>query len=186
MVEEKQFQRRMEKIESLIATLDESGDPQIRACAKDLVSLIMDFHGAGLERMMQMISQAGEAGKNITERFDRDELVRSLLLLYGLHPLDFETRVRRAIEKAGPSLRAHGAGAELLSVADGAVRVRLSGSKGCGAAGLKAALEEALYEAAPDMAQLSVEEPEPASSTFLPLASLFNNPAGAERGSGRP
>src|SRR5690349_16481580 len=99
MLEEKQFQRRIEQIETLIAKLDQSADPELRACAKDLVRLIMDFHGAGLERMMYMISQSGDPGRNIIERFDRDDLVRSLLLLYGLHPVNFEERVRRAIEK---------------------------------------------------------------------------------------
>jgi Fe-S cluster biogenesis protein NfuA len=188
MVEEKAFQQRIQQIERLIAKLDEAGDLGLRSCAKDLVGLIMDLHGTGLERMMSMISQTGEAGQRLTERFDRDDLVRSLLLLYGLHPLDFETRVRRAIEKAGPSLSASGARAELLSLTEGVVRVRILGSlKGCGAAGVKATLEDAIYAAAPDLAGLSVEgEAEKPSVAFFPLASLLNPASNVLRGSGRP
>ncbi len=190
MVEQKAFQQRIQKIEGLIAKLDESGDPNLQACAKDLVRLIMDLHGAGLEAMMQIVSQAGDAGHRMVERFDRDDLIRSLLLLYGLHPLDFETRVRRAIEKAGPSLDAHGTRVEVLGLADGMIRLRLFGSglKGCGASGVKSAIEEAIYEAAPDLTGLEIEVVEPPSSTFVPLASLLNHPApvAAMRGTARP
>ena len=65
---------------------------------------------------------AGEAGAEIAGLAGADPVVASVLLLYGLHPLDFETRVRRAIEKARPALRSYGSDAELSSVNAGAVR----------------------------------------------------------------
>ena len=186
MPEEKQLQQRIAQIDALIARLDQTGDPELKACARELVQLIMEFHGAGLERMMKIVSQAGEAGQRISDRFDRDNLVRSILLLYGLHPLDFERRVREGVEKAGSALRSHGASVELVSVVNGEIRLRLSGGKGCGSAGIRAALEEAIYEAAPDLTRLSIEEAETDSSTFLPLSSLLRQPASAGRGSGQP
>jgi Fe-S cluster biogenesis protein NfuA len=187
MLEEKAFQQRLQRIEVLIERLEEAGDPSLRACAKDLVRLIMELHGGGLEQMIQIVSQTGDAAQHIIGRFDRHDLVRSLLLLHGLHPLDFEARVRRALEKVGPSLHTHGARVELLSVTDGVVRLQLLGSlKGCGAPGVKAALEEAIYAAAPDLSELVVEaETEAASSAFVPLTSLLNHSI-AGRGSERP
>ena len=38
------------------------------------------------------------------DRFSRDELVASLLMLHGLHPVDFDTRVRKAVETLQPAL----------------------------------------------------------------------------------
>ena len=37
------------------------------------------------------------------DRFSRDDLVASLLLLHGLHPVDFDTRVHTARREAGSS-----------------------------------------------------------------------------------
>jgi hypothetical protein len=46
-------------------------------------------------------------------------------LLYGLHPVDFETRVMQALEKVRPYLQSHGGSVDLLSVDEGVVRLRL-------------------------------------------------------------
>ena len=184
MREDKAFQQRIERIEGLIARVDASADPDLRAAAKELLQATLQFHGAGLERIMEAISQAGDAGGHLLERFSRDDLVSGLLLLHGLHPLDMETRVKQAIERMGASLRLHGSEAELISVVDGIVRVRIQGgSAGCGApAAVKPAVERAVYEAAPDLSGIIVEDmTEPAPSTFVPLAKLLSraNPVAA-------
>jgi len=87
--------------------------------------------------------------------------VGSLLLLYGLHPVDLETRVRGALEKTRPYLRSHGGNVELVDVDEsGAVRLRLQGScHGCpsSAMTLKLAIEQAIHDAAPDVTSISVE-----------------------------
>ena len=94
----------------------------------------------------------------------------SLLLLHGLHPLDLEARVRQALEQVRPYLRTHGGDVELLGVDDGVVRLRMQGScHGCpsSAVTLKHTIEEAIYDAAPDVAAIEVEgvvEP-PAAAT---------------------
>ena len=92
----------------------------------------------------------------------RDELVSSVLLLYGLHPEDLHTRVTRALEKSRPFLESHSANAELISIGeDGTVTLRLEvKSSGCGssAALVKSTLEAAMQNAAPDAASIVVEE----------------------------
>ena len=41
-------------------------------------------------------AQAGPAGETLVRSLRAGDLIGSLLLLYGLHPEDFETRVQRA------------------------------------------------------------------------------------------
>jgi hypothetical protein len=46
----------------------------------------------------------------------QDQLISNLLVLHGLHPLDFETRVLNAIESVKPRLGLHGGSVELIGV----------------------------------------------------------------------
>ncbi len=174
---EKQFQQSIQRVEELISEIELVADPDTRAKALELVQSLMDFHGAGLDRMMERISEAGEAGASLFDDFARDDLVASMLLLYGLHPLDFETRIQQALDKVRPYLASHGGNVELLNVAEGVVRLKLEGScHGCpsSAMTLKLAIEEAIYEAAPDTIALEVEgvveqQPKPLTPTFVQL-----------------
>ena len=92
----------------------------------------------------------------------QDDLVASLLLLYGLGILcDLETRECQALEKTRPQLRSHGGNVELIGIADGIVRLRLHGScQGCpsSALTLKQTIEEAIFEIAPDVAAIEVAD----------------------------
>lgn len=158
----------MQRVEQLIEEIESAADPLIREKAIELVQTLMDFHGAGIERMMDITASAGATGYAIFDDFARDDLIASMLLLYGLHPLDIETRINLAIEKVRPSLSLHEGDVELLGVADGVVTLRLKGScDGCpsSALTLKHTIEEAIYAAAPDVASIEVEgvaaEPNP-------------------------
>jgi Fe-S cluster biogenesis protein NfuA len=150
----------MQKVEELIRKIESLPDPEARAVAVELLQALLEFHGAGLDRMMEIISEEGEAGYRIFERVARDELVGSLLLLYGLHPVSLEERVMQALDKVRPYLDSHGGSVELLGVEGGTVRLRLQGScKTCPSSSLtlKHAIEEAIYEAAPDVAAIEAE-----------------------------
>jgi Fe-S cluster biogenesis protein NfuA/nitrite reductase/ring-hydroxylating ferredoxin subunit len=177
MSDQSQLRRSMEKIEHLVAELDQIADPNVRARAVELVQLLMDLHGTGFERLLSILGQAGAAGKDLIERATRDDVVASLLLLYGLHPVDLETRVRQALDKVRPYLKSHGGNVELLGIEEGVVSLSLQGScHGCpsSAMTLKLAIEEAIYGIAPDVAGLLVEgfvEQKPASG-FVPIGSL--------------
>ena len=102
----------------------------------------------------------------------------SLLLLYGLHPVDLETRVHQALDKVRPLLKSHGGNVDLLGIADGVVRLQLQGScHGCpsSAQTLHNAIEAAIDEFAPDVVELKVEGVAvhaPPVSGFVPLAQL--------------
>ena len=161
MVEEKNFQQRVQRVEELIREIETVADPDTRAKAVELVQSLMDFHGAGLERLMEIVAEAGEPGYAVFDNFARDALVSNLLLLYGLHPLELEVRVRQALDKVRPSLATHGGAVELLSIEEGIVRLRMQTGSGHScpstAMTLKQTVEAAIYEAAPDLTALEVE-----------------------------
>jgi Fe-S cluster biogenesis protein NfuA/nitrite reductase/ring-hydroxylating ferredoxin subunit len=112
------------------------------------------------------------AGSEMIDRFGEDDLVASLLLLYGLHPLDVEARVLVALDKVRPYLRSHGGNVDLLGVQEGIVRLQLQGScNGCASSAmtLNLAIEEAIYNAAPDIVALEVEGVVAQSTPFVQL-----------------
>jgi len=130
--EDHAFRHDIRRIEALIGDIESIADPAVRASVEALVRALMDLHGAVLERMMDIVADSGAAGAAMIDRFAGDDLVGALLLLYGLHPLDLETRVVQALDTVRPYLRSHGGNVELLGVADGVVRLRLQGScHGC-------------------------------------------------------
>jgi Fe-S cluster biogenesis protein NfuA len=188
-MEEKEFQQRAEKIEGLVRKIESLPDPAARATAIELMQTLMDMHGAGLERMMEIAWEAGEAGNRLIDSFGHDDLVGSLLILYGLHPLDIEARVIGAIDRLRPYLQSHGGNVELIGVTDGVVRLRIErSSNGCGSSAqtLKAAVEEAIYGAAPDLTALEVEGviEQQALMGFVPLGELRGK-NGASRRAGK-
>jgi Fe-S cluster biogenesis protein NfuA/nitrite reductase/ring-hydroxylating ferredoxin subunit len=172
-------QQLVQRIDELVRKIETMADPDARACSVELLQSLMELHAAGLDRMMEIAAQTGEAGQVIIDGFGRDELVRGLLLLYGLHPDALETRVMQALDKVRPYLNSHGGNVEVLGIEDNVVRLRLQGScKSCpsSAMTLKLAIEEAIYEAAPDVAAIEAEgvlEPPPTpASGFVPIQGL--------------
>ena len=184
MAEDRDFRDDMQRIGGLVQEIESIADPAVRAATKELVQSLMDLHGAALEKALEIVAEAGEPGMNIISRLGRDSLVSSVLILYGLHPEDLETRVAKAVEKIRPQLRKQGCEVELLAVNDGAIRLRVeTGSHTCGSTAktVQATLEGALYDAAPDMASLVIEgfEERP-SSGFVALDKLIGSPATLE------
>ena len=178
MAQDTALQKQIQRIGEIVEQLESTSDPSARSMARELLESLMALHGAGLERILELASQTGEAGATIIQKCGRDELVSSLLLLYGLHPDDLRTRVTRALEKSRSHLEKHGGAAELISVSEhGEILVRLAvkASTGCGssASSLKSTLEAALQDAAPDAASIVVEETGALTrSGFVSLAQL--------------
>ena len=156
------LQKQIQRIGEIVEQLESSADPNALAMAKEFLESLMALHGAALERILELASETGEAGQLLIRKCGRDELVSSLLLLYGLHPEDLPTRVTQALEKSRAFLGSHAASAELVSIDhDGAVTVRFQvKSSGCGssAASVKSTLEVSLQNAAPDATSILVEE----------------------------
>ena len=95
----------MARIEALLDELERLTPPAASA-ARELVTLLLELHGAALVRM------TGRAGEELRASWADDPLVAGVLLLHGLHPVDLETRVRQA-------LQTHGGDVEFLGVEGG-------------------------------------------------------------------
>ncbi len=180
MVDSRDFREDVQRIGSLVQELEAIADPAVRAAAKGLVQSLMDLHGAALEKALDIVAEAGEPGMNIIGRLGRDPLVSSVLILYGLHPEDLDTRVMKAIDRARPQLRKQGCEVEIVGVNDGAIRLRVvTGAHTCGSTAktAEATLEGAVYDAAPDLTSLVIEgfEEKPASG-FVALGKLTGSP----------
>jgi Fe-S cluster biogenesis protein NfuA len=178
MAQDTALLKRIQRIGEVVEQIESSADPNARAVAKELLESLMALHGAALERILELASEAGEAGETIIRKCGRDELVSSLLLLYGLHPEDLRSRVLGALEKSRAYLASHAASAELVSIReDDTVTLRLHlKSNGCGssAASVKSTLETAIQDVAPDAAAIVVEESSAAltQSGFVSVAQL--------------
>jgi Fe-S cluster biogenesis protein NfuA/nitrite reductase/ring-hydroxylating ferredoxin subunit len=160
MTDQKEFQKSLQRIEELVQAIESSADPNMRASAIELMQSLMELNSSGIERILSIVFESGPAGGELIDEIARDSRVESLLLLYGLHPLNIEERVLQALDKVRPYLESHGGNVELLNVNEGIVRLRLQGScNGCASSAmtLKLAIEEAVYEKAPDLAALEVE-----------------------------
>ncbi|HXO60733.1 MAG TPA: NifU family protein [Candidatus Acidoferrales bacterium] len=179
MPKQKEVESQIESIDKMVRALEDAKDPVLRANAKDLVQALMALHGACLERMLEVVGHSAESGKSIIDTFARDGVVKSVLLLYGLHPVDVKTRVLEALEKMRPSMRLHAGTVSFVGIDQvGMVTLRMEGkSEGCGssASALKQAVEQAIYDSAPDISGIIMEGFVEKASTiagFVPLASL--------------
>ena len=123
MANDGEFQEQVRQLGKLIVEFDQLPDSSAKIAGKELVQLLMDVHGAGLERMMEIVFDSGpaNAGAAIIDKLGRDPIAGSLLLLYSLHPDDLETRVQRAVERLRPRVRKLGCAIELTGVREGAV-----------------------------------------------------------------
>ncbi len=130
-------------VERIEAVLDELTDAGARAQAEELVRVLMELYGAGLRRTLEILREA----EFPLERLAEDRLVGSLLLMHDLHPVDAETRIRRALAPVAERV-------ELVGLEEGVARVRITGG-GCGAE----AVEQVIREAAPEIERVEIASP---------------------------
>ena len=151
-----------ERINTLLEA-SAAGGVVARERAEELVRLVADLYGAGLERVLTILHEGGHLGDDMLAALAADDLVSSLLLVHNLHPYDVQTRVEQALEGVRPYLGSHGGDVELLEVTEGdVVRLRLLGScDGCASSSvtLKLAVEGAIEAAAPEVVGIEVETP---------------------------
>jgi Fe-S cluster biogenesis protein NfuA len=160
--------RQMNRIEALIESLEKLSNPAARVVARELVQTLLALHGAGLERMLEITRQRD--GEATVAAWGADDLVGSLLMLHGLHPVSLETRARKALDEVRPLLRCHGAQLDLVAVNEKLVRVRLRGDCTLSSQELEHTLQETFAVVAPDVLVIEVESPNsPAKRIPLPL-----------------
>ncbi len=175
-----------ERVEALLAEFASTSDPTTAGRAEELVGLLVDFYGAGLARILELLDEQA-----VTPLL-ADKMVAGLLVLHDLHPQSTEERVLAALERVRPYLGSHAGDVEYLGLdPDGTVRLRLAGScDGCPSSALtvKMAIEKGIEDVAPEVTKVEVEgvAPDPASpltagavpegATMLPLMQVSKQP----------
>ena len=105
--------------ERINALLDASasGGVVAKERAEELVRLVADLYGSGLERLLSILYELGRLDDEALAALAADDLVSSLLLVHDLHPYDVVTRVEQALDNVRPYLGSHGGDVELLQAA---------------------------------------------------------------------
>ncbi|HEX3750858.1 MAG TPA: NifU family protein [Streptosporangiaceae bacterium] len=167
-----------DQIEELLAALTARGQGPL---AEELVRLLVGLYGDGLAHIMESVAEDG--GPAVLDRLTADPLVENLLLLHGLHPLDVDARIQRALDRVRPYLGSHAGGVHYVGVTDGVARLRLEGNcVGCpsSAVTVQLAIEGAVQDAAPEVSEVVVEGVTEAPATPAPvLLQIGPRPDGA-------
>ena len=148
------------RVEELLDSLKSGGFGPAASAAEELVSLLVGLYGDGLAQIMTVLAENGTAGAAMIDALAEDPVVENLLLLHGLHPLDVDARIQRALDRVRPYLGSHAGGVEYLGVRDGVARLRLEGScHGCPSSTVtvQLAITGAVQDAAPEVSDVVVE-----------------------------
>jgi hypothetical protein len=185
VAERGEFQEQVSRLSELLVQYEQTPAGLQKDAGKQLIQLLMDVHGHGLERIVEIIFESGESGSDLIDRLAKDEAAGGLLLLYSLHPDALDARVHNALERLRPRLRKLSCAIDLLSIDEGAVRVAITkGGHACGSSSkeVRAMIESGVYELAPDVTTLEILGlEEPVASGFVALDSLL---AGVSAGNG--
>ncbi len=170
---ESELREQFARIEALLGTVQEHGNPAVLAAVQEIVQSLLSFHAAGVSRLIEGFDSG------VLVRLADDELVSGLLVLHGLHPLDLQTRVQQALDSVRGKLAKHDAQVDLIDIVQDGVRLRLHlAGHGCGSTmqALRDSIEQAVHAFAPDVTGLAIEAEEPASrpaETFIPVEQLL-------------
>ncbi|MDQ2774284.1 MAG: hypothetical protein M3Y57_05055 [Acidobacteriota bacterium] len=173
-ISEVRSQEWTDKIEELVRRAESLPDPRARSIAVDLLQAVLDFHAAGLDRVMEIVAESGSVGEVIIEQIAADDLTSSMLLLHDLHPDDLETRVNRAVHKLQDVFASIGAKLSLIAIEPGTVRVQFDSARTWSGTPVRASVENAIFQAAPEIGTVVIEglkETPPAN--FVPLSELL-------------
>lgn len=164
-----EFTARTAEIERLVERVSGLPEGEARTTALDLLQSLMDLYGSAMSRMVELLSDSGEAGRSSLAKVSSDPLICGLLVLYGIHPVALEDRVNSAIEKARPQLHKQGGSVTLIGLTDGVVRLSIQSSgHGCHSSpeALQNIVDQAIREAAPEVVEIVAEG---VSSGFVPV-----------------
>jgi Fe-S cluster biogenesis protein NfuA len=156
----KELDQKMERVASLVSALESCPDSDVRDAGRELVSTLLEFHSDAIQRILDQIEQSTATDPRFIETMAEDPLIQGVLLLHGLHPLDVQARVQKALESVRPSLRSHRGDVELISLDESGVRLKLIGTcNGCpsSATTFRNLLESAINDLAPEVEKIEVD-----------------------------
>ena len=91
---------------------------------ESVITALVELYGAGLERLLASARDAASSTSTLDDLLVGDELVSSLLLLHGLHPVPLERRLDEALARLRIE-EPHAAALSVVEIVDGVVRLRL-------------------------------------------------------------
>jgi Fe-S cluster biogenesis protein NfuA/nitrite reductase/ring-hydroxylating ferredoxin subunit len=150
-----------EHIQQLLGRIEALPYPGARELMQELMETVLGFYGVGLSRVLSVISEANANGHDAFRALIHDEVIKGLLLIHDLHPLDLETRLQEALDQVRPYLKSHGGNVELVSLENQIAKLRLDGTcKSCASSSvtLELAIRQAIEQACPDLAHFEVED----------------------------
>jgi Fe-S cluster biogenesis protein NfuA/nitrite reductase/ring-hydroxylating ferredoxin subunit len=149
-----------ERLQKLLAEVEALPYPGARELIQDCMESVLGFYGTGLKRILQVVSEDGPEGRKVFRDLIRDDVVKGLLLIHDLHPLNLEDRLLEALDKVRPYLKSHGGNVELISLENDVARLRLQGTcQSCASSSvtLELAIRHAIEQACPDLVHFEVE-----------------------------
>lgn len=108
------------EIKSLLERLHDLVDTSTWELAETIVCRIVRLYGAGLAHSLAHAEVVGVDREALAESIASDDLLASLLVVHGIHPLSTEERIKRAISMIDPhaSVEVDGSSCELRTITD--------------------------------------------------------------------
>ncbi|MEU5212785.1 hypothetical protein [Streptomyces sp. NPDC020742] len=156
------------RVEDVLDRLARREDPEVSAAAEELVRVLMDYYGAGLARIAQLLQRTRDDA-DLRAALLGDELVTSLLVLHDLHPEPAAARIDRALDSVR---RQHPADLAAFDADSGTLRLRPAGTGGgCGCPSTNQAAQQAVEAAvgcfAPEVTSVQWEQADAPSEPAL-------------------
>ena len=174
------------RLGALVEELEDYPDAELRDKAIEFVQSIMELYGEALRRTLAVVDSL-PLKDQVLSRLLSDDVIRAMLLIHGLMPVDLESRVAAALDHVRPYLVSQGADVELVDVEGGRALLRLI-RKGSGAppiAVLQQEIERAISEAAPDLVGIEIEGLADQIRRTTEAASLLGSKAASRRSNGQ-
>lgn len=170
-----EIEERCAAIEEQARIVESCADPATREAALALLRSVMELHKDAIARMLDIVKESPQDSHAIGA-FLNEPLVKSVLLLHGLHPESVEARVLAALDELRPKVQRYGAELNLIAISDESVRVSLDARGQCGSTlgTLKNMVERELLDAAAD-AEIVIETAAQPEGNFVSLESLATN-----------
>jgi Fe-S cluster biogenesis protein NfuA len=157
-------------LDAQLRQLETITDPVSRRIATDLLASVLQFHTAALQQMLDAINEREDAAA-ILARFDRDPLIRGMLLVHDLHHESLQTRVQKAMAELDPTIRKREGSVELITADEGLIHVKITGGRH-GGRPLGEIVEQAIRNAVPEAERVLVEEAAVHTAAFVPLSEV--------------
>lgn len=164
-------------LDEALARIAELDEPAQEAAGRAMDALNA-IHKGGLVAVVRRLRD-DKRGKDLLFELVDDPAVRMVLMMHGIIRSDPATLARQSLDRVRPALRSHGGDAELVEVADGVARIRLTGAcDGCSMSSvtLRESVESALFSGVPGLTAVEVVPaalaPADHAPTLIPLSAV--------------